>query len=279
MRKALTKMICMFCAVLMAITMIPALPAKAAAVQSLESYLKARGKTVSTATATDIKNYFLTKSNNSKYIECLNKCQVDVSFARNNKSDYEQKKAFYDFIMKYASKINSRCGKEVKKILDPLYIHTCFEQMAYGNSYDDVVYGVIGAFNRISTYTGVFENIIKCHTTAMSAEYKMIKKRISTLKNIEGFVKDYNKFDAEMAAEIYLYSLTVPDGKTFQLGELAWGIEDINVKKRYLSLINNNYEGGKKYVYKKITKEYAEKLFLFNVVYLDNPNEAWQYLR
>ena len=68
----------------------------------------------------------------------------------------------YDFIAKYAKKLDSKCDTKIGLVLDTLYIRTCFNQLAYGNSNDDVIEGVTGAFERIASYTGpVFEQIIK----------------------------------------------------------------------------------------------------------------------
>ncbi len=248
---------------------------------SLDKYLYSIGKNVNSATATDVKNYFKNKSNDKDYLTYLNKCKVDASYAPNYKNDYEKKKEFYDFIAKYAKKLDSKCDTKIGLVLDTLYIRTCFNQLAYGNSNDDVIEGVTGAFDRIASYTGpVFEQIIKGHTLVMKAEYKLIKERINQIQTVENALKDYSIFDAEMAAEIYLFALSLLDRNEFALGEVTHKIHDSKVKEKYLRAINNNrMDNGMKYVNKKITKEYAEKLFLFNLVFLDDPDGAWQYFK
>lgn len=274
MRKALTKMICMFCAVLMAITIIPAPPAKAA---NLTTYLKTVGKTARTASSTDLLNFYKKQSGNAKYTKYLSQCTMDTSLASSYKNEYEQKKRFYDYVLKYTKDIVPKADANVGLILNTLYIHACFEQMAYGNSNDSVVKGFTDAFDRIGILAGPFKQLFTNHTLIMKVEYAMIKARMEQIKNID-FMKDaYGDFSPEMAAEIYKYALT-NDCSDFSLLYVAAKITDINLRKQYFAVLDGQNPSGTKYRYKRIPNKYAERLFLFNLEYLENPSEAWQYL-
>lgn len=298
-KKALTKLVSVTCAMVMAVTMIPAPAAKAASSQTLESYLKSKGSSIYYASATDIKDFFKTRSNNSTFKTYIDKCKVDTGFASSYKSNTQQKKQFYDFGSKYSKRISQKlkyleskrkksqyykCYERIGQVFDTLYIHSCFEQMAYGNSYDSVVNGVTDAFNRIASYTGPFEQIIKSHTLVMQAEYAMIKERIRQLNDTETYINDSVIFTPDMAAAIYMFALSLPEEETsFQLGRVVnYADADASVRMALRTVLNNNYYKGKKFVYRTITRSYAEKLYLFNLLYLDDSSttsNAWGVLR
>ncbi len=242
-------------------------------VNNLVNYLKAVGKTVKSATSANLLNYFKMQSNDAKYTKYLSQCTMDTSLASSYKNEYEQKKEFYDCVLKYTKDIVPKADANVGLILNTLYIHACFEQMAYGNSNDSVVKGFTDAFDRIGVWAGPFKQIFTNHTMIMKAEYALMKARIEQIKNID-FMKDaYADFTSDMIAEIYKYSLT-NDCDDFCLLYVAAKITDINLRKKYFDVLDGKNGSSTKYRNKRIPNKYAERLFFFELAYLEGGEAA-----
>ena len=143
-----------------------------------------------------------------------------------------------------------------------------------------MVNGVTGAFDRIASLIGPFKKVITNHTTIMKVEYALIKARYEQLENFEFMTTAYAEFTPEMAAEIFAYALSLPaDTTEVSLLHVVNAIDDYKLKTAYQNVINNLPESGKKYKFQKISKRTAEKLFLYNLKWMVDPNSAWQYLQ